>query len=93
MSFTTTANNMNTTHARLIKLARAKRDTFLYKHNGITMHMVTTNTTPNRTAPIDVSHDGIKRISTLDIVSPTTTLYEIMATQSGREQQTKQKIK
>lgn len=57
-----------------MKLARAKRDTFLYKHNGITTQTVTINTTPKRTAVIDVSHDGTKRINTLDIVSPTTTL-------------------
>lgn len=70
---------MNTTQAKLKKLARAKRDTFLYKQSGTTMHNVTTNTTPKRTAPIDVSHDGTKRISTFDNVSPTTTLYDIMA--------------
>lgn len=79
MSFIITANNMNTTQARLMKLARANRDTFLYKHNGITTQTVTTNTTPKRTAPIDVSHDGTKRISTFDSVSPTTTLYDIIA--------------
>lgn len=62
-----------------MKLARANRDTFLYKQSGMTIQTVTTNTTPNRTAPIDVSHDGTKRINTLDIVSPTTTLYEIIA--------------
>lgn len=70
---------MNTTHARLIKLARANRDTFLYKQSGITMHTVTTNTTPNLTEPIDASHVGTKRINTLDSVSPTTTLYDIIA--------------
>lgn len=79
MSFMSTANNMNTTHAKLMKLARAKRDTFLYKHSGMTMHTVTINTTPKRTAPIDVSQDGTNRINTFDIVSPTTTLYEIIA--------------
>lgn len=73
------ANNINTTHAKLMKLARAKRETFLYKQSGITMQTVTTKTTPKRTAPIDVSHDGTNRINTLDIVSPTTTLYEIIA--------------
>lgn len=45
----------------------------------MTMHTVTTNTTPNLAIPIDVSNDGMKRISTLDSVSPTTTLYDIMA--------------
>lgn len=67
-----------------MKLARAKRETFLYKHSGMTTHTVTISTTPNRTAPIDVSHDGTKRINTLDIVSPTTTLYEIMAAKKDR---------
>lgn len=74
-----TANSINTTQAKLKKLARAKRDTFLYKHNGTTTHNVTTSTTPKRTAPIDVSQDGTNRISTFDSVSPTTTLYEIIA--------------
>lgn len=70
---------MNTTQARLIKLALANRDTFLYKHSGMTIHMVTTNTTINRTVPIDISHAGRKRINTFDNVSPTTTLYDIIA--------------
>lgn len=74
-----TANSIKTTQAKLKKLARAKRETFLYKHNGTTMHSVTTRTTPKRTAPIDVSQDGTNRMSTLDSVSPTTTLYEIIA--------------
>ena len=79
MSLHTTANRMNTTQARLMKLARANRETFLYKHKGAIIQSVTTKTTPKRTAPIDVSHDGTKRISTLDNVSPTTTLYDIIA--------------
>lgn len=70
---------MNTTQARLMKLARANRDTFLYRHSGMTTQTVTTNTTPNRTSAIDVSHVGTKRINTFDSVSPTTTLYEIIA--------------
>lgn len=62
-----------------MKLARANRETFLYKHNGTTTPTVTKNTTPIRTAPIEVPHDGKKRTRTLDKVSPTTTLYEIIA--------------
>lgn len=69
-----TANKINTTQARLIKLALAKRDTFLYRHSGMTTQIVTTNTTINRTVPIEKSHAGKKRISTLERVSPTTTL-------------------
>uniref|UniRef100_A0A1A9VTB2 Uncharacterized protein n=1 Tax=Glossina austeni TaxID=7395 RepID=A0A1A9VTB2_GLOAU len=72
-----TANNIKTTQAKLMKLARAKRETFL--HSGTTTPTVTKNTTPKRTAPIDVPHEGKKRTNTLDNVSPTTTLYEIMA--------------
>lgn len=79
MNLITTANNIKTTHAKLMKLARANRDTFLYKHNGITIPMVTTKTIPSRTEPIDVPHVGKIRINTLDIVSPTTTLYDIIA--------------
>lgn len=44
--------------------------------------MVTTNTTPNRTELMDESHVGNKRINTLDNVSPTTTLYDIIATRT-----------
>lgn len=62
-----------------MKLARANRDTFLYRHSGITTPIVTTKTIPSRTEPIDVPHIGKKRIKTLDIVSPTTTLYDIIA--------------
>lgn len=69
-----TANRMNTTQARLIKLAFAKRDTFLYRHSGMTTQMVTTSTTVNRTVLIEKSHAGRKRINTFDKVSPTTTL-------------------
>uniref|UniRef100_A0A1B0BSF8 Uncharacterized protein n=1 Tax=Glossina palpalis gambiensis TaxID=67801 RepID=A0A1B0BSF8_9MUSC len=72
-----TANNIKTTQAKLMKLARAKRETFL--HSGTTTPTVTKNTTPKRTAPIDAPHEGKKRTNTLDNVSPTTTLYEIMA--------------
>lgn len=79
MNLITTANNIKTTHARLMKLARANRDTFLYKHSGITTPIVTKKTVPSRTEPIDVLHIGKKRIKTLDIVSPTTTLYDIIA--------------
>lgn len=74
-----TANNMKTTQAKLMKLARAKRETFLYKQRGTTTPTVTKKTTPSRTAPIDEPQDGKKRTNTLDRVSPTTTLYEIMA--------------
>lgn len=70
---------MNTTQARLIKLALANRDTFLYRQSGMTMQTVTTNTTINRTVPIEKSHAGRKRMSTFDNVSPTTTLYDIIA--------------
>lgn len=70
---------MNTTQARLIKLALANRDTFRYRHSGMTTQMVTTNTTKNLTVPIEKSHAGRKRINTFDKVSPTTTLYEIIA--------------
>lgn len=62
-----------------MKLARASRETFLYKQSGTIIQSVTAKTTPNRTEPIDVSHDGTNRISTLDSVSPTTTLYDIIA--------------
>lgn len=62
-----------------MKLARANRDTFLYRQSGMTIQMVTTNTTPNRTELMDESHVGKKRINTLDNVSPTTTLYDIIA--------------
>ncbi|KAI9576692.1 hypothetical protein GQX74_010674 [Glossina fuscipes] len=48
-------------------------------HSGTTTPTVTKNTTPKRTAPIDAPHEGKKRTNTLDNVSPTTTLYEIMA--------------
>lgn len=81
---------MNTTQARLMKLARANRDTFLYRHSGMTTQTVTTNTTPNRTSAIDVSHVGTKRINTFDSVSPTTTLYEIIAARKGRENERNQ---
>lgn len=87
MNFTMTANNMNTTQARLMKLARANRDTFLYRHSGMTTQTVTTNTTPNRTSAIDVSHVGTKRINTFDNVSPTTTLYEIIAAKNGKNKE------
>lgn len=70
---------MNTTQARLIKLALASRDTFLYRQSGITTQMVTTNTTIKRTVSIEMSHAGRKRINTFDSVSPTTTLYDIIA--------------
>lgn len=90
MNFITTANKMNTTQARLMKLARANRDTFLYRHSGMTTQTVTTNTTPNRTSAIDVSHVGTKRINTFDSVSPTTTLYEIIAARKGRENERNQ---
>lgn len=79
MDFKITANRINTTQARLMKLARANRDTFLYRQIGMTIQMVTIKTTPNRTELIDESHDGKKRINTFDSVSPTTTLYEIIA--------------
>lgn len=74
-----TANRMNTTQASEIKLALAKRDTFLYRQSGITMKTVTKNTTKKRTVPIERSQAGRKRINTFDNVSPTTTLYEIIA--------------
>lgn len=74
MSLIITANRMKTTQAKLMKLARAKRETFLYRHRGTTIPTVTKNTTPKRTAPIDEPHDGMRRTSTLDRVSPTTTL-------------------
>lgn len=74
-----TANSMKTTQAKLMKLARAKRDTFLYKQRGTTTPTVTKKTTPRRTAPIDDPQEGKKRTKTLERVSPTTTLYEIMA--------------
>lgn len=83
MDFKITANRINTTQARLMKLARANRDTFLYRQSGMTIQMVTMNTTPNRTELMDESHVGKKRINTLDNVSPTTTLYEIIATQTN----------
>lgn len=79
MNLTTTAKRMNATQAKLMKLARANRDTFLYKQSGITMQIVTTNTIPTRTVPIEVPHIGKKRIRTFDKVSPTTTLYDIIA--------------
>lgn len=66
-------------HDKLMKLTRASRDRFLYKHNGMTMETVTNNTTPIRTDGIELSHVGVKRIKTLDKVSPTTTLYDIIA--------------
>lgn len=74
-----TANKMNRTQRRLMKLARANRDTFLYRQSGMTTQIVTTNTTINRTVPIEKSHAGRNRISTFDSVSPTTTLYDIIA--------------
>lgn len=64
MSLKITANRMNTTQARLIKLALAKRDTFLYRHNGITTQIVTTSTTVNRTVLIEKSHAGRNLINT-----------------------------
>lgn len=65
---------MNTTQARLMKLAFASLDTFLYRQSGMTTQNVTTNTTINRTDPIEKSHAGKNRIRTFDNVSPTTTL-------------------
>jgi hypothetical protein len=74
-----TQNSIRTTHAKLKKLALAKRETFLYKHSGVVTNNVTTNTTAKRTAPIDAPHDGTNLTKTFDNVSPTTTLYEIIA--------------
>lgn len=87
MNLIRTANKMNATHARLMKLARANRDTFLYKQSGITTEMVTKNTIPSRTVPIDVPHIGNKRITTFDNVSPTTTLYDIIAKKKKKKNQ------
>lgn len=70
---------MKTTQARLIKLARASLDTSLYRQNGIVMQRVTASTTPNLTDRIEVPHEGMKRTSTFESVSPTTTLYDIIA--------------
>lgn len=69
-------------HDKLKKLTRAKRDKFLYKHNGMTMETVTKSTTPIRTDGIELSQFGVKRTNTFDKVSPTTTLYEIIAVMS-----------
>lgn len=44
-----------------------------------TLTSVTRKTRKNRTVPIDVPSDGIKRTRTFDNVSPTTVLYEIIA--------------
>lgn len=44
------------------------------------MHAVTTKTTAARTAPMELPQEGMKRTRTLLSVSPTTTLYEIIAT-------------
>lgn len=74
-----THNKMKTTQARLTKLAFARRETFLYKQRGTVINSVTINTTPSLTAPIDTPRLGMKRTRTFDNVSPTTTLYEIIA--------------
>lgn len=70
---------MITVQAKLTKLAFARRDTFLYKHKGTVTNNVTMNTTPKRTAPIDTPKLGKNLTNTFDNVSPTTTLYEIIA--------------
>lgn len=74
-----TAKRMTTTQTRLKKLARARRDTFLYRQSGLMTNTVTSRTTPKRTLLIAAPQDGMKRTNTLLSVSPTTTLYDIMA--------------
>lgn len=53
----------------------------------MTTQTVTTKTTKNRTVPIEISHAGRKRINTFDNVSPTTTLYDIIAATKRRERE------
>lgn len=74
-----TAKRMTTTQMRLRKEARASREMFLCKHSGVMTNAVTKKTTRKRTMPIDAPHDGTIRTMTLLRVSPTTTLYEIIA--------------
>lgn len=73
-------NSMKPMHTKLMKLILASFEMSRYRHRGIVTKKVAIKTMTSRLAKTEVWSIPVTRTTTLVTVSPTTTLYETIAT-------------